>query len=832
MPTVERKFIGGLFSGEPSSSSSSTEVNVPKWLETPIKDNLNTAYDLSQREYTPYEGTRVADFDPFQMQAFQQVQGLQGQFNPLINQATQLGQDLTTRLSAAPSMGDLQPYMDPYMQGVVDIQKRGAIDDYRGMLNNIGDQAAGAGSFGGSRQAILEAEAGQDVSQRLSDLQTQGLQTAFGNAQTMYNNQTAQQGNALGQLANFAQMGQNQQLTGIDALLQAGNLQQQREQALADVGYGDFLQQQNYPLEMVNFFSNISNPVLSAYRGTTTTGTAQGAEGSTAGKVIGGLSALGGFFADGGLVERKASGGLMGGDPYGSKSFLDQQMGSMKDLTSKVNPVSMPPAAQSQQQNDPAAASSDSSSFMDGLGGNVASGIAGIFKGDSSGGFQGGSMGADLFGSLGPAGSSSGGIQWNSGRYDTGNDAKYGQMIGQIAGTALGGPVGGTIGSALGSLLPFRDGGYVDNKQDGGVLTGRLGFHPNQVEEMKNLYQYALDKLTPPDIVDVGRNLRKRPIGRDIAAAGETAGMLPSKVVSGVKDALSPLIDYFSPLSEQEVEQRRGARRDPMSEYVAQEIARNVSTGGINPNLPSPEAQISEGEASIPPLGQGKVSEGDLLQVLGQSASTVNAPSTDQDILSKILESVQAPQRESTPEFKPSQKALKDRVNLPLLQMGLTMMGSKGDIFDQLSAGGQAYVDTYQGISQSEQNAYQQQLENLRQAELDGLERVKVQSGAAKDLAETYMTPIRAEAEKSRALAAIRQADASLIRANKSGSSEDGSIEKQAMKIAVDSLGDTMDAIDRINPETGRTLLEDRYLSAKDVLMRSQGIAQPIRIIQ
>ena len=76
-----------------------------------------------------------------------------------------------------------QAYMSPYMQNVVDYQKSQALRDY-----NIGRpmrqaQAVGKGAFGGSRQAIAEAEAERGLMSQLQGITATGSQKAFEDAQ-------------------------------------------------------------------------------------------------------------------------------------------------------------------------------------------------------------------------------------------------------------------------------------------------------------------------------------------------------------------------------------------------------------------------------------------------------------------------------------------------------------------------------------------------------------------------------------------------------------------------------------------------------------------------
>ena len=70
-------------------------------------------------------------------------------------------------------------YMSPYMQNVIDIQKREANRSYAQELQGLSAQAAGKGAFGGSRHAILEAEAARNQQQILNDIQAKGLQEAY-----------------------------------------------------------------------------------------------------------------------------------------------------------------------------------------------------------------------------------------------------------------------------------------------------------------------------------------------------------------------------------------------------------------------------------------------------------------------------------------------------------------------------------------------------------------------------------------------------------------------------------------------------------------------------
>lgn len=77
----------------------------------------------------------------------------------------------------------VQAYMSPYMQNVVDYQKSQAARDYGIAQTQRQAQAVAKGAFGGSRQAIVDAEAQRNLMGQLQGIEATGAQEAFKNAQ-------------------------------------------------------------------------------------------------------------------------------------------------------------------------------------------------------------------------------------------------------------------------------------------------------------------------------------------------------------------------------------------------------------------------------------------------------------------------------------------------------------------------------------------------------------------------------------------------------------------------------------------------------------------------
>lgn len=144
-----------------------------------------------------------------------------------------------TTLSAADT-ATLQSYMNPYQQAVTDIQKREAARQSDIMRTQQQAAATKAGAYGGSRQAIVEAERQRNLGQQLQDIQNVGDQQAYQLALAQLNAEQnarlAQAGTAAqyGQAA--AQLGEQSRQYGAGQEMQAASTAAQYGQAAAQLG--------------------------------------------------------------------------------------------------------------------------------------------------------------------------------------------------------------------------------------------------------------------------------------------------------------------------------------------------------------------------------------------------------------------------------------------------------------------------------------------------------------------------------------------------------------------------------------------------------------------
>jgi len=148
----------------------------------------------AQNQFSSPPSYQTGQFNPNQVQGggynAPSMNTAQTGFNPQL-QNYQMGPAQQVSTQSFNQSGTAQDYMNPYMQNVVDIQKREAQRTADIAGTQRGAQAAKAGAFGGSRQAIMDAEANRNLSQQLGDIQATGSQAAFQNAQQQFNAEQA-----------------------------------------------------------------------------------------------------------------------------------------------------------------------------------------------------------------------------------------------------------------------------------------------------------------------------------------------------------------------------------------------------------------------------------------------------------------------------------------------------------------------------------------------------------------------------------------------------------------------------------------------------------------
>jgi hypothetical protein len=371
------KLHGG--GGGPTTTKSETS-NIPEYARPYVERMMGATekqvYTYGDKgnitgfqPYKPFEGETVAGFTPMQRQAMQGIGGYQlpGQTGA----ATQM-----TGYAGLGSMGAggryeqqatnpyaTQAYMSPYMENALAPQMREAARQsaIQGQQNQA--QAVQAGAFGGSRQAIVEAERQRNLGQQQADIYGRGMQSAFEQARQaqQFGAELGLKGygqglQAAGQMGALGQQQYGQEMGLLGQQMEIGGKQQQYEQARLNQIIQDYATQQQYPFIQLGTLSNMLRG-LPMQASTTQMYQAQPpALQQAVGLAGAGANLYQAMKAEGGAIKEMASGGIASGaDPYKlpgmMKKLSDKQLGGKLDQKD-TDPETMGIAQAEKQRRD------------------------------------------------------------------------------------------------------------------------------------------------------------------------------------------------------------------------------------------------------------------------------------------------------------------------------------------------------------------------------------------------------------------------------------------------------------------------------------------------
>ncbi|MBB3770972.1 hypothetical protein FHS55_001567 [Angulomicrobium tetraedrale] len=288
---------------------------------------LQQTKDLGNTPYQPYTGQQVAGFTGDQTAAFDAIRNSQGIWQPYLDQAgtyaqqaAQAGAQGTAGQLEAFNQDNLQKYLNPYTQNVVDSTLANVRKNNATQQNDLIGRAISSGSspFGGDRAGLASAELARNqdmtTNQTLSDLQS----SAFNSAVGQFNTQNAAQQQALQADRSAAMSGygtasqlysglgsqaQNANYQDINALLSSGGLQQQNQQQQLDAQYQNWQNQQAAPYNQLSWLSGMYGQILPNFG---QQNIQKGSGVSTAGQILGGATSILGlvpkFMSEGGIV--------------------------------------------------------------------------------------------------------------------------------------------------------------------------------------------------------------------------------------------------------------------------------------------------------------------------------------------------------------------------------------------------------------------------------------------------------------------------------------------------------------------------------------------------
>ena len=248
----------GIGQQQPVAGPAIATTAFPAELAPYYKDILSKAQalyeDRTAEGYQPYQGPTIAEFTPEQQQAFAGIAGLAGQQAPKFAEAEQLTKQAATPIATA----DIEQFMNPYQQAVVDIEKREAQKQFeQKTLPSIRAAQVAQGAFGGTRGTLLEAQTLAEQNRLLADIQARGSQQAFTQALQQAEAQRAREGQAAAQLATMAPQAFKAQLGELGAVQTVGEEKQRQAQTALNEAYKQFVEERQFPQQSLGQYQAV-----------------------------------------------------------------------------------------------------------------------------------------------------------------------------------------------------------------------------------------------------------------------------------------------------------------------------------------------------------------------------------------------------------------------------------------------------------------------------------------------------------------------------------------------------------------------------------------------
>ena len=351
--------MGGSSPPPPAVQTTTQQATIPAELRPFITDILEESQAVKDRRmeegYVPFEGPRIAEFTPDQQEAFTGVRSLVGTGQQYFDPAARL----TAASALAPTRTEeVQQYMSPYIQNVVDIETREAQRKSDVAKQQLASQAVDSGGYGSSREAILQAELQRNLQQQLGDIQAKGTAAAYEDAQRRMAEQRGRELSAGSQFANLGVTAPSQTMKELQGLEAVGAQQQGQQQKALNIAQQEYEIARTFPERTLQDYSSIirgfSAPIPASSALTTQTTTPPPSFMQNASTLAGlGLTASK-FLAGGGLVGLSAGTRVGSGPVYGGVSnpyAVIDETGNAPALTGNASslPAGLLQALQNQQ---------------------------------------------------------------------------------------------------------------------------------------------------------------------------------------------------------------------------------------------------------------------------------------------------------------------------------------------------------------------------------------------------------------------------------------------------------------------------------------------------
>ena len=274
-----------------TGTTTSYTTTLPEYFAPYATAMASRAQHESLGGYTPYSGQRLAGFTPEEQVAMSRM-GAYGAGGPSAQEqyatrgyaeegarTSPYGMGIAEGFDPGTFTSDIAAkYMSPYTQSVVDVQKREAARDYGKQLEAMQSRAAEASAFGGYRHGQQELGMSRQLSQQLGDIQARGQAAGYEDAYSRFlqdrqarlakaelgleglgadQRSRALRQQAIEGMAGMSTQAEQSQMQRLAALQGTGMARRGMEQEQMDIGYSDFLRQQQFPKQQIEWYNEM-----------------------------------------------------------------------------------------------------------------------------------------------------------------------------------------------------------------------------------------------------------------------------------------------------------------------------------------------------------------------------------------------------------------------------------------------------------------------------------------------------------------------------------------------------------------------------------------------
>ena len=274
----------------PDAKSVLTGTQIPEWVSAAGRQLYEQAAEMASSEFPQFQGERRATYTdpatgemskltPDELAGLELLRQGEDTYQTYVDDAKamadQLGQGYTgaTRdelVGDEFTLDTAQPFLDIYQRATDAAVRQAQQDTDRGLIQDA-SEAARMGAFGGSRLGLREAQTVAEGARTTGDLRAQaaaqGLTfagqrfdadrearfAAEDRMRSQFETEEAARVRAAEELQSYAPLVQGLTEQAASGLLTAGEAQRMLDQMALDMAYADYVEQREFPFQMINF---------------------------------------------------------------------------------------------------------------------------------------------------------------------------------------------------------------------------------------------------------------------------------------------------------------------------------------------------------------------------------------------------------------------------------------------------------------------------------------------------------------------------------------------------------------------------------------------------